>query len=86
MFEDFCKVIDNKCSVWLDTERSIYLRPMTLFGNKFESYLNEVPQNPELFMHQKISQHATKAERYNQAISEAGEIDFNQFVEFDEGE
>ncbi len=80
-FEDFCQVIDNKCEVWLDTEKSIYLRPMTLFGNKFDSYLNEKPVNPSLFMHQKIANHVTKAERYDHAISEAGEIDFTEFVE-----
>lgn len=38
--EDFYKVIDKKCDEWLNNEMSIYLRPETLFGNKFESYLN----------------------------------------------
>lgn len=38
---DFKKVIDNKCSEWLhDTKMNQYLRPETLFGTKFESYLN----------------------------------------------
>lgn len=40
---DFKIVIDNKCSSWLDNEMSKYLRPETLFGTKFESYLNEKP-------------------------------------------
>jgi uncharacterized phage protein (TIGR02220 family) len=39
--DDFKKVIDIKCSQWLDTEMEKYLRPETLFGTKFESYLNE---------------------------------------------
>lgn len=40
--DDFKKVIDAKSGQWLDSENmSIYLRPETLFGNKFESYLNE---------------------------------------------
>lgn len=40
--EDFKKVIDNKCRSWLNDERmNQYLRPETLFGTKFESYLNE---------------------------------------------
>ncbi len=40
--EDFKAVIDNKCKSWLhDPEMSVYLRPETLFGSKFESYLNE---------------------------------------------
>jgi uncharacterized phage protein (TIGR02220 family) len=38
--EDFKKVIDRKCADWLGTEWQDYLRPMTLFGTKFESYLN----------------------------------------------
>lgn len=42
--EDFKKVIDNKCRSWLNDERmNQYLRPETLFGTKFESYLNETP-------------------------------------------
>lgn len=37
--EDFYKVIDNKVHDWLtDTKMSDYLRPETVFGNKFESY------------------------------------------------
>ena len=40
--EDFKTVIDNKCDEWLnDDEMKIYLRPETLFGSKFESYLNQ---------------------------------------------
>lgn len=42
--EDFKKVIDNKCRSWLNDERmNQYLRPETLFGTKFEAYLNEMP-------------------------------------------
>ncbi len=41
--DDFKKVIDNKVADWKDTERQKYLRPETLFGVKFESYLNEKP-------------------------------------------
>lgn len=40
--DDFKKVIDNKTTEWLnDSKMSKYLRPETLFGNKFEGYLNE---------------------------------------------
>lgn len=42
--DDFKKVIDIKCSQWLGTEMEKYLRPETLFGTKFESYLNEKPK------------------------------------------
>lgn len=38
--DDFKKVIDNKCAEWIGTEWEKYLRPETLFGTKFESYLN----------------------------------------------
>ncbi|MFJ7727879.1 conserved phage C-terminal domain-containing protein [Neobacillus sp. NPDC097160] len=42
--EDFKKVIDIKTSEWLfHPQMSKYLRPTTLFGNKFESYLNQKP-------------------------------------------
>lgn len=41
--EDFKKVIDIKCEEWLNTNMEQYLRPSTLFGNKFESYLNQKP-------------------------------------------
>lgn len=38
---DFKKVIDIKCIDWLnDPKMNEYLRPATLFGPKFESYLN----------------------------------------------
>lgn len=39
--EDFVAVIDKKCAEWLhDPKMQAYLRPETLFGTKFESYLN----------------------------------------------
>lgn len=40
--DDFKKVIDVKTTQWKnDPNMSKYLRPTTLFGTKFESYLNE---------------------------------------------
>ncbi|WP_223593606.1 conserved phage C-terminal domain-containing protein [Neobacillus bataviensis] len=40
--EDFKKVIDLKTVDWLEDPRMCkYLRPATLFGTKFESYLNQ---------------------------------------------
>ena len=39
--EYFIEVIDKKTKTWLDTDKNIYLRPETLFGDKFESYLQE---------------------------------------------
>ena len=41
--DDFKTVIDKKVAAWFGDERmEKYLRPETLFGSKFESYLNEV--------------------------------------------
>ena len=46
--DDFKQVIDTKTSQWLkDKKMSAYLRPDTLFGTKFESYLNEVNAKPK---------------------------------------
>ena len=40
--KDFQKVIDNKVSDWINSPTmEIYLRPITLFNTKFESYLNQ---------------------------------------------
>jgi uncharacterized phage protein (TIGR02220 family) len=40
--QDFYKVIDNKVATWLnDSKMNKFLRPETLFGTKFEGYLNE---------------------------------------------
>ncbi len=45
---DFKKVIDIKTNSWLnDKEMNIYLRPETLFGTKFEGYLNEKTEENE---------------------------------------
>ena len=42
--EDFERVIDIKCKQWLNNEKmNQYLRPRTLFSEKFEDYLNEAP-------------------------------------------
>lgn len=44
--DDFKRVIDNKVTSWSqDQKMSKYLRPQTLFGTKFESYLNERAPN-----------------------------------------
>jgi len=38
---DFITVIDKKCSEWLSSDMEKFLRPETLFSNKFEGYLNQ---------------------------------------------
>ncbi|MBR6873065.1 MAG: conserved phage C-terminal domain-containing protein [Ruminococcus sp.] len=53
--DDCKKVIDNMVQAWAGTEFEQYLRPSTLFGNKFENYLNwKVKRQPK---------HETEAER-----------------------
>lgn len=39
--DDFKTVIDKKCAEWKGTEMEKYLAPDTLFGSKFEKYLNQ---------------------------------------------
>lgn len=46
ILDDFKTVIDTKVIDWSNNERmSKYLRPETLFSNKFEGYLNEEPKS-----------------------------------------
>jgi uncharacterized phage protein (TIGR02220 family) len=39
--QNFYDVIDKKCVEWIGTDMEMYLRPETLFSNKFEGYLNQ---------------------------------------------
>lgn len=43
--DDFKRVVDNMWTDWRGTEWEKYLRPSTLFGSKFENYLNRKPQS-----------------------------------------
>lgn len=43
--DDFFKVINIKASEWMGTDYEKYLRPQTLFGTKFEGYLNQKPSS-----------------------------------------
>lgn len=45
--EDFKTVIDKQCAKWKGTEWEQYLRPSTLFGTKFENYLNGKVVKPQ---------------------------------------
>jgi len=69
---DIYSVIDYKCNEWLNTESCVYLRPETLFGGKFESYLQASnmllrnkniiakPKQAELFDNEKINKKITE--------------------------
>lgn len=66
--EDMKRVVDMKCKEWKFTEYQKYLRPETLFGEKFEGYLN-TPQAPTLPKRQSNSawydpSYAATIERY----------------------
>lgn len=43
--EDFKTVISKKAKEWQGTDMAQYLRPETLFGTKFEGYLNQPERN-----------------------------------------
>lgn len=46
--EDFIKVIDFKVAEWKDDKKmQQYIRPETLFGTKFEGYLNQAPKKEQ---------------------------------------
>ncbi|EQF28907.1 conserved phage family protein [Clostridioides difficile CD160] len=68
--EDFYKAIDNKVHAWLEyAKMNVYLRPETLFGNKFESYLNEVPR---------------MAKNGNESVKQNKEVSKNKFANFEQ--
>ena len=48
--DDFKKVINKKTAEWKGTDMEKYLRPETLFGTKFESYLNQREVKPKADM------------------------------------
>lgn len=63
--EDFKKVIDIKTSEWLnDKQMAQYLRPETLFGNKFEGYLNQNPKKLELTNDENIDEYMELSRRF----------------------
>ena len=47
--DDFFNVIDTKTNEWINVEdMKQYLQPSTLFGNKFDKYLNqEIPKQTQ---------------------------------------
>ena len=55
--DDFKHVIDTKTAQWLtNDEMSQYLRPATLFSNKFDSYLNERPKQPTTYKQHAVTE------------------------------
>lgn len=74
---DFKKVIDIKSKEWLKTDMNKFLRPETLFGTKFESYLNQgesVGSNYEGYQVNKDLLERRRAQR--EADAESGDLPF----------
>lgn len=62
--EDFFSVIDIKVAEWKDSEKMApYLRPKTLFGTNFESYLQQAKRSPKKKKFEAVSEPASKADR-----------------------
>ena len=71
--DDFKKVIDNKVSEWKNTKMEKYLRPETLFGTKFESYLNQKEKKIiPLWFNENIE---------NGTVNEKEDEEFKSFIE-----
>ena len=45
--EDCKAVVDKKCAEWIGTEWQKFLRPSTLFGDKFAGYLESTKAAPQ---------------------------------------
>lgn len=50
--DDFKHVINTKTAEWLNTDMEKFIRPETLFGTKFESYLNQKVAKPKSVVYQ----------------------------------
>lgn len=66
---DFKQVIATKATKWLNTQFQDFLRPQTLFGNKFESYLNE-----------SVIVEKTKQQKAYDTVSQATDLGWNNKV------
>ena len=66
--EEFKRVIDNKVNAWGDDPKmKQYLRPETLFGTKFETYLNDTEDKKQKARREENELH----EKQRDAIREA---------------
>jgi len=56
VLEDFMRVINTKCSQWLNTDFDKFLRPSTLFNaTKFQEYLAEKPSLDKSMINKNIT-------------------------------
>lgn len=66
--DDFKKVIDTKTAEWKDDPKmEKFLRPETLFGNKFEGYLNQTPKQKG-YMDDKVDSYYEKLKAEEERI------------------
>ena len=68
-YEDFKSVIDKKWNEWKGTKFQEFVRPTTLFGEKFENYLNERVRANTIT---KIANAVSKAKRTNWKLGDNG--------------
>ncbi|HGM3371794.1 conserved phage C-terminal domain-containing protein [Clostridioides difficile] len=82
--EEFYRAIDNKVLNWLDDDKmNAYLRPETLFGNKFESYLNETPKKAlkgNESVKGKIKSNNNKFANFNQTFDKYSEKELDAII------
>lgn len=71
ILEDFKKVIDNKTADWQYTDMERYLRPETLFGTKFEGYLNQkLQQNEPEWFGKQVSKSNTSLDELEEILKD----------------
>lgn len=71
--DDFKAVIDKKAKEWKGTEMAQYLRPETLFGTKFESYLN-APKASRKTAQATFDERTYTKEELNKAVTPIDEL------------
>lgn len=75
--DDFIAVIDKKCKEWKNTEFEKFLCPETLFGNKFEKYLN---QKDNSNLNKKSVPDWFDKEQINEELSKEEEMELNSIL------
>ncbi len=71
--DDFKAVIEKKAKEWKGTEMAQYLRPETLFGTKFESYLN-APKASRKTAQATFDERTYTKEELNKAVTPIDEL------------
>ncbi len=79
VIDDFKKVIDYKFKEWNNTEYQKHLVPFTLFGDKFDGYLQQ-SKNPNLTLKPLVSTNNTPAARTYKNLNEELEAERNRAV------